>query len=210
MSGTILASRDLAHVFAFDLSVPVQGRTYNALLECGKPFAQLGAAPVPQSGVASPDQRRWSPYRLILRPSFDQRDGSDGQTEESFLQSEEDLSSGESVCEDHGGGVRHGSGPCSQEIGETLSGLAGWSGAHDLEAGLGSDISHEGEGSGAVAGDVVGQVGLHSTVSREENDSERTVEAPGGVGMVDGGILFHPGGVEGELTEDDETAVQEV
>ncbi len=68
LSGNIIAARNLSKVAFFSLQLPTH-RIYNALLECGHPFSELGDRLVPEDGVASPDERRWSVNRLVLRPS---------------------------------------------------------------------------------------------------------------------------------------------
>ncbi|EKX49443.1 hypothetical protein GUITHDRAFT_104972 [Guillardia theta CCMP2712] len=72
LDGTLVMDSSGQKIFFFDLSLPTV-RAYNLLLECGEPFAKLGnkldAAP------SSPDARRLTVNRLILRRDAIDKEG---------------------------------------------------------------------------------------------------------------------------------------
>ena len=187
LEGSLTASRQLDKVFDFSISLPVAGRSFNVLVECGESFASLGNALHPEGGTVSPDGRRLSPYRLVVRPSPE------------LEATQEEPSHGEDGEDEGGCGATHlGAHPaaCMSEFhGEIHEGEG--AGGRGLVAGEESRGKKRTGDPGGFEGSWPGQ---HAW-----DDDHRHPENYPGIGPED-----YPGsGGQGEKVADDESASPE-
>jgi len=186
-------SPDLTRVLSFRLWLP-DDRVYNALLECGMPFASLGDR---EGEAESPDDRRWSSERLILRASR----GDEGRDEAHNEGHEEGRAEGHDAGHDEGHEetLQHSADPSGVDREDDPSLEEG--GQESCHPPVSEDESSAARGTG------------ETRAVREEGESED-------VSVVMGQILVHPGqglGTEGENAQEDaeedeslDTAVQEI
>lgn len=190
VEGSLTASRKLDEVFDFSMSLPVAGRAFNVLVECGDSFASLGHAPHPRGGTVSPDGRRLSPFRLVVRPSPQLEAGEEEEGE---------MGEGEEA-------MGHGPDP-----GACISGSH-----EELKAGNGGQVHVVGEESRweerGGGGDVGGVEGAWPEVHGFDDDHRRpedylrdsggnedgaddgtAAEEERGGNRLSGGFLLHPG-----------------
>ena len=88
-------SRNLTEVRGFKMHLPNE-RVYNCLIECGNLFSVIGDNEIP---AQSPDDRRLSEYRLILRPTLDIENEATIDAALAFESEDDGLNNGENQSE---------------------------------------------------------------------------------------------------------------
>jgi hypothetical protein len=195
LEGSLTASRQLDEVYDFSMSLPVAGRTFNVLVECGETFAGLGNAPHPKGGTVSPDGRRLSPYRLVVRPTpeldanqEEPLQGKDGEEEGGCGATH--LGAGPDACmSEFHGKAQEGEGAGGQELvaGEESRGRKRTSDPGGVEGSW--PEQHAQDDGRRHAEDYPGNSGQGEKVADDESASPEEREG----NRLSGGFLIHPG-----------------